>query len=74
MALLILKQLIEGFKVLNRNNIMHRDLKPENIFFTTVKSLSDPKIELSRESLFNRIKKQRVKIGDFGFCKGMKPE
>lgn len=36
-ALLILKQLIEGFKVLSRNSIMHRDLKPENVFFTTIR-------------------------------------
>lgn len=24
-------QILEAFKVLNKNNIMHRDLKPENI-------------------------------------------
>jgi serine/threonine protein kinase len=27
-ALLIFKQLLEAFKVLNKNSIMHRDLKP----------------------------------------------
>jgi serine/threonine protein kinase len=32
-ALLILKQLLEAFQVLNKYNIMHRDLKPDNIFF-----------------------------------------
>jgi serine/threonine-protein kinase ULK/ATG1 len=31
-ALLILKQLLEAFQVLNKYNIMHRDLKPDNIF------------------------------------------
>ena len=32
-ALLILRQLLEAFQVLNKYNIMHRDLKPDNIFF-----------------------------------------
>lgn len=32
-ALLILRQLLEAFKALNKYNIMHRDLKPDNIFF-----------------------------------------
>lgn len=32
-ALLIFKQLIDAFQVLNKYNIMHRDLKPDNIFF-----------------------------------------
>jgi serine/threonine-protein kinase ULK/ATG1 len=32
-ALLIFKQLIEAFQILNKYNIMHRDLKPSNIFF-----------------------------------------
>ena len=32
-ALLILRQLLEAFKLLNKYNIMHRDLKPDNIFF-----------------------------------------
>jgi len=32
-ALLIFKQLLEAFQVLNKYNIMHRDLKPDNIFF-----------------------------------------
>jgi serine/threonine-protein kinase ULK/ATG1 len=32
-ALLIFKQLIEAFQVLNKCNVMHRDLKPDNIFF-----------------------------------------
>ena len=50
-ALVIFRQLLEAFKVLNKFNIMHRDIKPENIF------LSDGK----------------VKLGDFGFCKGLKP-
>lgn len=50
-ALIIFRQLLEAFKVLNRFNIMHRDLKPENIFFSNGK----------------------VKLGDFGFCKGLKP-
>jgi serine/threonine-protein kinase ULK/ATG1 len=31
-ALLIFKQLLEAFQVLNKYNIMHRDLKPDNIF------------------------------------------
>jgi serine/threonine protein kinase len=33
-ALLIFKQLLEAFQVLNKYNIMHRDLKPDNIFFS----------------------------------------
>jgi serine/threonine-protein kinase ULK/ATG1 len=33
-ALLIYKQLLEAFQVLNKYNIMHRDLKPDNIFFS----------------------------------------
>ncbi len=33
-ALLIDKQLLEAFQVLNKYNIMHRDLKPDNIFFS----------------------------------------
>ena len=32
-ALLIFKQLLDAFQVLNKYNIMHRDLKPDNIFF-----------------------------------------
>lgn len=32
-ALLIFKQLLEAFQVLNKYNIMHRDMKPDNIFF-----------------------------------------
>ena len=32
-ALLVFKQLIDAFQVLNKYNIMHRDLKPDNIFF-----------------------------------------
>jgi serine/threonine protein kinase len=32
-AMLILKQLLEAFSILNKYNIMHRDLKPDNIFF-----------------------------------------
>jgi serine/threonine-protein kinase ULK/ATG1 len=32
-ALLIFKQLIEAFQILNKYNIMHRDMKPDNIFF-----------------------------------------
>lgn len=55
-ALSIFRQLLEAFKVLNKNNIMHRDLKPENIFFTSESA--------------NR----KVKLGDFGFCKGLKPD
>lgn len=31
-ALNILEELIQGFKELNRHQIMHRDIKPENIF------------------------------------------
>ena len=56
-ALIILRQLLEAFKVLNKNNIMHRDLKPENIFFTS-----------------NDLSIRKVKLGDFGFCKGLKPD
>ena len=26
-----LRQIVEAFKVLSRNNIMHRDIKPDNI-------------------------------------------
>ena len=33
-ALLIFKQLLDAFQVLNKYNIMHRDLKPDNIFFS----------------------------------------
>jgi serine/threonine protein kinase len=33
-GLLIFKQLIDAFQVLNKYNIMHRDLKPDNIFFS----------------------------------------
>ena len=29
--MLILKQLLEAFQVLNKYNIMHRDIKPDNI-------------------------------------------
>jgi serine/threonine protein kinase len=32
-ALLIFKQLLEAFQILNKYNIMHRDMKPDNIFF-----------------------------------------
>jgi serine/threonine protein kinase len=32
--LLIFRQLLEAFQVLNKYNIMHRDLKPDNIFFS----------------------------------------
>lgn len=32
-TLLIFKQLLEAFQVLNKYNIMHRDMKPDNIFF-----------------------------------------
>ena len=31
-AILILKQIINGLKDLNKLNICHRDLKPDNIF------------------------------------------
>ena len=31
MALNYFSQILEAFKVLNKNNIMHRDLKPDNI-------------------------------------------
>ena len=47
---MVLWQLLEAFKVLNRFNIMHRDIKPENIFCSNGK----------------------YKLGDFGFCKGLK--
>ncbi len=30
-AIRYLRQILEGFRVLNKHNIMHRDLKPENI-------------------------------------------
>jgi serine/threonine-protein kinase ULK/ATG1 len=30
-ALNYFSQILEAFKVLNKNNIMHRDLKPDNI-------------------------------------------
>ena len=33
-SLLIFKQLLDAFQVLNKYNIMHRDLKPDNIFFS----------------------------------------
>jgi serine/threonine-protein kinase ULK/ATG1 len=33
-ALVIFRQLIDAFQVLNKYNIMHRDLKPDNIFFS----------------------------------------
>ena len=33
-ALMVFKQLIDAFQVLNKYNIMHRDLKPDNIFFS----------------------------------------
>jgi serine/threonine protein kinase len=33
-ALVVFKQLIDAFQVLNKYNIMHRDLKPDNIFFS----------------------------------------
>jgi serine/threonine-protein kinase ULK/ATG1 len=32
-ALLIFKQLLDAFQILNKYNIMHRDMKPDNIFF-----------------------------------------
>ncbi len=32
-SLLIFKQLLDAFKILNKYNIMHRDMKPDNIFF-----------------------------------------
>lgn len=67
-ALLIFKQLLEAFKVLNKNSIMHRDLKPENIFFT---SISDNQEENNDQNMNNR---KKVKLGDFGFCKGLKPD
>lgn len=31
LALEYFAQIVEAFKVLNKNNIMHRDLKPDNI-------------------------------------------
>lgn len=68
-ALLIFKQLLEAFKVLNKNNIMHRDLKPENIFFTS----STPQEE-GIEGGQGDLDKKKVKLGDFGFCKGLKPD
>lgn len=30
-SLVYLRQIVEAFKVLSRNNIMHRDIKPDNI-------------------------------------------
>jgi len=30
-CLIYLRQIVEAFKVLSRNNIMHRDIKPDNI-------------------------------------------
>jgi serine/threonine-protein kinase ULK/ATG1 len=45
---------------------MHRDLKPENIFFTTLSGQEEG------ESMGSERKK--VKLGDFGFCKGLKPD
>jgi serine/threonine protein kinase len=51
-TLQVFRQLLEGFKILNRHNIMHRDIKPENILFHG----------------------GVVKLADFGFCKGMKPD
>lgn len=35
----ILKQILEGFKELNKNCIVHRDLKPGNILIAKDKSL-----------------------------------
>jgi serine/threonine protein kinase len=32
-AMLIFKQLLSAFEVLNKYNILHRDMKPDNIFF-----------------------------------------
>jgi serine/threonine-protein kinase ULK/ATG1 len=62
-ALLIFKQLLEAFKVLNKYSIMHRDLTPENIFFTE-----------EGESGTQGVESKRLKLGDFGFCKGLKPD
>lgn len=31
--MLIFKQLLDAFQILNKYNIMHRDMKPDNIFF-----------------------------------------
>lgn len=38
-ALHILKQMLAGFKELNKNAIVHRDLKPGNILLTKNKTI-----------------------------------
>ena len=48
---------------------MHRDLKPENIFFTSSTSQEEG-IEITQGDS----DKKKVKLGDFGFCKGLKPD
>jgi len=34
----IMKQLLQGVKILHDNNIIHRDLKPDNIMFRELDS------------------------------------
>lgn len=46
---------------------MHRDLKPENIFFTSSGSEGE-----GIQILANDPDRKKVKLGDFGFCKGLK--
>lgn len=52
---------------------MHRDLKPENIFFTSWNQNSEDKAVSSPVSSENCDKK-KIKLGDFGFCKGLRPD
>lgn len=52
----VIKQLLEGVKYLNEQNIMHRDIKPENILFTEKDSLDKDNAE------------EGLKIVDYGLA------
>ena len=69
----MLKQIINGFKELEKNNVMHRDIKLPNLFLHFPdKNLFNLDEEEKKEFLKTvDLSKTRfeIKIADFGFAK-----
>lgn len=54
----IIKNILEGYKILKSNHIVHRDLKPDNIIFAS----------LNNQNHSNGHEPLEPKIIDFGYC------